>query len=221
MKTVTVKGVGRASAPVDTVELSFHIQARDKDYAAALETADRRTAALTAALEQAGFPARELRTGGFHVSTEYESVCDDRGNYHSEFVGYNCSYDQLLRFGFDPARLGEALAAAAQSGAQPELQLHFTLEEPEPLQAELLRSAARNARARAELLAAASGRSLGELQRIDYDLSRLDFNSQTLMDMGELPMAGGGAMTAKRSFAALRPQDVQLQDTAVFVWELL
>ena len=32
MKTVTVKGIGKASAPVDTVELSFRVWAKNKSY---------------------------------------------------------------------------------------------------------------------------------------------------------------------------------------------
>ena len=140
MKTITVKGVGKVSAPVDTVELRFHIQAKDQIYDKALETADQNVSALEAALRAAGFPAEDFQTAGFHVSTEYESVCDDKGNYRTEFTGYSCSYDQLLRFDFDPARLGEALAAVAASQAQPELQVQFTVKEPEKLQAELLRA---------------------------------------------------------------------------------
>ena len=123
MKTVTVKGVGKASAPVDTVELSFHIWAKDKRYDKALEAADQKVSALETALRAVGFPAEDFQTVGFHVNTEYESVPDEKGNYRTVFSGYNCSYDQLLRFGFDAARLGEALAAVADSQAQPELQV--------------------------------------------------------------------------------------------------
>ena len=132
--------------------------------------------------------------------------------------------NQLLRFDFDAARLGEALSAVAASKAQPELQVRFTVREPEKLEAELLRSAAENAKARAEILCAAAGKTLGELQRIDYDLSRLSFQSETMMDLAEcaMPQMANGAMKAKRSFgAALRPQDIDLRDSAVFVWEIL
>lgn len=224
MKTVTVKGIGKASAPVDTVELSFRVWAKNKSYDKALEAADKKVAALEAALSAAGFPAANFQTAGFHVNTEYESVPDEKGNYRTVFSGYNCSYDQLLRFDFDAARLGEALSAVAASKAQPELQVRFTVREPEKLEAELLRSAAGNAKARAEILCAAAGQRLGELQKIDYDLSHLNFNSATMMDMAEcaMPQAANGMLKAKRSFgAALRPQDIDLQDTAVFVWEIL
>ena len=223
MRTITVKGVGKASAPVDTVELSFRLWAKDKEYDTALESADKKVTSLEAALSAAGFPAADFQTAGFHVNTEYESVRDKNGNFQTVFAGYNCSYDQLLRFDFDAARLGRALNAVAESRTQPELQVRFTVREPEKLEAELLRSAARSARARAETLSAAAGSRLGELQRIDYDVNRLNFHSETVMDMAEnAPQMAGGMLKAKRSMAAaLRPQDVELQDAAVFVWELL
>ena len=221
MKTITVKGVGKASAPVDTVELSFRLCAKDMCYDTALHAADQKVAALEAALCGAGFPAADFQTAGFHVNTEYESVCDEKGNYQSVFAGYSCSYDQQLRFDFDPVRLGDALNAVSASGAEPELQVSFTVREPEKLEAALLRSAAERARARAEILCAAAGRRLGELQRSDYDVNRLNFQSETSMDMACLPQAVGNGM-AKRSFSAsFRPQEIDLQDAAVFVWEIL
>lgn len=224
MKTVTVKGVGKVSAPVDTVELSFHLFAKHKDYEKALDAADKKVSGLEAALTSVGFAAADFQTVGFHVNTEYESVRDKNGEYRTVFAGYNCSYDQLLRFDFNAARLGEALGAVAESKSQPELQVRFTVREPEKLEKELLRSAAESARVRAEVLAEASGKKLGELQRIDYDVTRLNFYSETGMEMADcMPQMANGAMAkAKRSFgAALRPQDIELQDTAVFVWELL
>ena len=53
MKTVTVKGVGKVSAPVDTVELSFRLWAKDKDYDAALEASASKVEALEQALRAA------------------------------------------------------------------------------------------------------------------------------------------------------------------------
>ena len=54
-------------------------------------------------------------------------------------------------------------------------------------------------------------------------MNRLNFQSETMLDMEAMPQAmANGALKAKRSLsAAFRPQDIELQDTAVFVWELL
>ena len=79
------------------------------------------------------------------------------------FAGYVCTYEQRLCFDFDVARLSKALNAVAKSKAQPELNVSFTVKQPELLQAQLLENAAESARTRAEILCRASGMRLGEL----------------------------------------------------------
>ena len=69
MKTITVKGVGKASAPVDTVELSFRIWEKNKDYAAALKGASDKVDALERALVRAEFPKEDFQADSFHVNT--------------------------------------------------------------------------------------------------------------------------------------------------------
>ena len=220
MKTVTVKGIGKVSAPVDTVELHFRLWHKDKDYSRALDAAARKVDELEKALASAGFPAEDYQTTGFHVNTEYEGVRDEKGEYRNVFSGYVCAYEQQLRFPFGTIRLGEALNAVAASKAQPELNVSFTVKSPEALQTALLENAAGNAKTRAEILCRASGVRLGELQQIEYDFSHLSFRSDTMMEMEcAAPMLAG---QAKRSMANnLRPQDIDLQDSAVFVWEII
>lgn len=220
MKTITVKGIGKVSAPVDTVELSFRLWAKDKDYSQALDAAAKKVDALEKALAEAGFSAEDYQTTGFHVNAEYEGVHDEKGVYRNVFSGYVCSYEQQLRFAFGTVRIGEALNAVAESKAQPELNVSFTVKSPEELQTALLENAAENAKQRAQILCRASGVRLGELQKIEYDFSHLNFRSNTMMDMEcAAPMM---AAQAKRSMANnLRPQDIDLQDSAVFVWEIL
>ena len=222
MKTITVKGIGRVSAPVDTVELSFRIWQKDKDYETALKGASDKVDALEKALVRARFSKEDFQSDSFHVNTEYESVRDKNGEYRNVFAGYVCTYEQRLRFDFDVTRLGRALDAVAKSNSQPELNVSFTVKQPELLQEELLKNAAASAKTRAEILCRAAGARLGELQTIEYDVPHLNFRSNTVMDVAEcaMPMLAGGK--AKRSMAAnFRPQDIDLQDSAVFVWELL
>ena len=94
--------------------------------------------------------------------------------------------------------------------------MSFTVKEPQTLETALLQAAAANARRRAEVLCAASGVKLGALRSIDYDFHDLPLRSQTTMDA-----AGGPMLTAKRAMAEnLRPQDLRLEDSAVFTWEI-
>ena len=90
-KTITVKGVGKVSTRPDQILLTLNTEARDKEYEAAVEQASRQSEALTAAVKSAGFAQEELKTTRFNISTEYESVRDDQGNYRQVFCGYQCS----------------------------------------------------------------------------------------------------------------------------------
>jgi uncharacterized protein YggE len=218
MRTITVKGIGKISAPVDTVELSLRLWAKEKVYDEALDLAAEKVEALENALKNAGFTGKDFQTVGFHVNAEYESVRQPNGGYENVFAGYVCSYDQRLRFDFDNKRLGLALNAVAESKAQPELNVAFTVRNPELLDAELLQSAGESARLRAEALCKAAKVQLGELQKIDYDFRHLNYNSAT-----EMVMDGGPRLAkASRAMAVnLNPADIELQDSAVFMWEIL
>ena len=217
MRTITVKGIGKISAPVDTVELSLRLWAKEKNYDEALQLAADKVEELERALKRAGFAEQEYQTVGFHVNTEYESQRQPDGNYQNVFTGYVCNYNQRLRFDFDNKRLGAALNAVAESKAQPELNVSFTVRNPEKLDEALLQAAGESARLRAEALCKAAGVTLGELQRIDYDFHQLNYGSQTEMVMDSAPRM---AMKARMMAVNLKPADIELQDSAVFVWEI-
>ena len=56
------------------------------------------------------------------------------------------------------------ISAIANSGANPELSIAFTVRNPAKVSEELLESAALNARAKAEILCRASGSEMGQLK---------------------------------------------------------
>lgn len=210
-RSVTVTGTGRLSLPPDTIQMTILLIAKDPDYAAMMQDADRRYAALISAAESAGIPAEQLRTTGFQVDTEYQHLPDENGNYRQVFAGYVCRHSLLLEIGMDLKLLGAVLSAAEQSGAGPELHFAFTLRDQAAVHEKLLRLAAEHARQDAEILAAAAGAKLGKLTAVRY--------------RDEQPAyAGGGVMlraAAKMNdSAAITPDQIQAEESAVFVWEL-
>ena len=95
------------------------------------------------------------------------------------------------------------------------LELSFDFES-EQLAAILSAVAAANAREKAEILCRASRTELGDLLSIDYNWGELRVESRTRYGYDTLE-----CITAKRSsMPALRPDDIDLRDTAVFVWEI-
>lgn len=218
MRTITVKGVGSVSARPDYIILSLAIETQEKEYDDAMQKATERINSLEAASQKVGFEKGDLKTTSFNVSTAYESVKDRSGNYKREFVGYNCSYRLKLAFDFDSMRLADVLSAIGGSGGKPELSIAFTVKDAAKVSEELLMSATKNAREKAEILCIASGAELGKLQSIDYNWDELNIVSRTSYEMEDCIMP----MMALRECAApdIEPDDIDLHDTATFVWEI-
>lgn len=214
-RTITVKGVGTASVKPDQVEIRLSLNAKNRNYDKAMEQAAEQIAAIKSALETAGFAKDCLKTTNFHVSTVYDRVRDKNQNYITVFDGYECSHTLKLVFDFVSSRLSGALSAVAQSGVNPEIQISFTVKNPEGVNALILQDAAANARQKAEILCAASGVKLGKLLTIDYNWAEVDFVSRTTYNYGDCMVKA-----AAPSAVEIDPDDIKASDSAAFVWEI-
>lgn len=216
-KTITVRGTGKISAKPDLISLSLTVEAKNVDYAAAMEQAASDAETVVAAVRDAGLPGDALKTAHFNVRTEYESVHDDRGNWKNVFAGYAVSHGLALSFPLDLEILSALLGSLGSSGANPQLGISFTLADPEKARREALEAAVRDAREKASVLASASGAALGELTSVQYNVSSRELVSPTAFE------ADGAAMP-RMAKASVRlnaaPQDIDVTDDAVFVWEI-
>ncbi len=213
-RTITVKGVGSASTKPDFVSLSLRVSETDTDYQNAVNGANKRVFALENAVVGVGFDKTDLKTLSFNVETNYENVEQPNGRYRRVFAGYNCVYGLKLSFDLDALRLANTLTAISKSGSEAEVDVRFTVKDPESVKAELLKSAAQNARAKAEVLAEASGVALGELLAINYDWTEVMFASETRFARSY------GADMLNEAMPEFTPEDIESSDSAAFVWEI-
>lgn len=214
MRTITVKGVGTASTPPDLVVISLNISEQAREYVAAVNGANERIEKLQAAISSVGFDKTDLKTLSFNTETHYESYRDNNGDYKERFKGYDCDYRLKLSLDFDAKRLAETLSALANSGANAEQSISFTVKNPERVSAALLKSATENAREKAEVLCAASGVTLGELVSIDYNWGEISIQSRSVYGDTHYLAAPAAAMPE------FEPEDIDSRDTATFVWEI-
>lgn len=214
-RTITVKGTGNTSVKPDQIEVSLTLKALNPDYDAAMQQASGLLAALRTALQEVGFAEDDLKTSSFDVRTEYEGFHDKDGNYQRKFTGYSCVQSMALRFDFDTRLLSETLTAISDCVANPELNVSFTVKDPECVREELLRKAAENARSKAEILADASGVKLGELVTINYSWGEINICSP--MSFGVESNCMAKASRVSMDFA---PQDIEVSDSATFVWKI-
>ena len=218
MRTITVKGVGNVSAKPDYISISMTIESVDNNYDKAMDGAARRIENLKSAAVSVGYEKEALKTISFNVETRYENVRDRQGSYKREFAGYACVYRLKLAFDFDSKQLAKVISAIANSGANPELSIAFTVKNPAKVSEELLESAAQNARAKAEILCKAAGTELGQLISIDYNWGELNIVSRTSYEMEDclMPLAAMDKCCAPE----IEPDDINVSDTVAFTWEI-
>ena len=216
-RTITVKGMGRVSTAPDYVVISMSLEAHEQDYEATMELAAKKIEQLNASLEEIGFEKKSVKTTNFNVRTDYERVKDRSGNYKSVFNGYICSHRLKVEFDFDTKRLAQTLYAISRCLAQPELSISFTVKDPSAVNKELLRSATINAKEKAQILCEASGVELGQLLTIDYNWGELNIVSHTdyMLEEKCMAMPVGGLADMD-----IEPDDIDVSDTATFVWEI-
>ena len=212
-RTITVKGVGSASAKPDQVQITLTLHAKSPVYEKAVEMAAIQLDAITASLMPCGISKGDVKTTRFGADAEYGQKKDSHGNDTRVFTGYRCEHRLVLAFGFDTQVLAQVLNALAGCKAHPELSIQFTVKDPNALKKDVLAAAAADAGEKAEILAKASGVRLGELQRIDYSWSEISLYSDTEYSVPT------GAMACERAMD-LEPDDVRLNDAVTFVWAI-
>lgn len=216
-RTITVKGMGRVTTAPDYVVISMSLEAHERDYEATMELAAKKIEQLNASLEEIGFEKKSVKTTNFNVRTDYERERDRNGNYKSVFNGYICSHRLKVEFDFDTKRLAQTLYAISRCLAQPELSISFTVKDPSAVNKELLKSATVNAKEKAQILCEASGVELGQLLTIDYNWGELNIVSHTdyMLEEKCMAMPVGGLADMD-----IEPDDIDVSDTATFVWEI-
>ena len=217
MRTITVKGTGSVSIKPDYVVLSMALETRSDNYEKAMREASIKIDELKSVIEGMGFEKDCLKTTDFNVSAEYENKkCD--GTYQRIFSGWVVRHHLRLSFDLDTKALSRALVTVAACIADPELSVSFTVKNPADVNEALLKSAAENARKKAEILCKASGVTLGSLISIDYNWSEVNVYSRTHY---------GAECDTLRACAAdsysvdIEPDDINASDTVCFVWEIL
>ncbi len=215
-RIITVKGIGKASAKPDYVEISMSLHTCDRNYDRAMDLAGQHIQHLTETICAIGFAKSDLKTANFNVRTDYQNVKDRNGNYNRVFNGYVVDHGLKLEFDFEMQRLSQALSAIAGCLSNPDLSIRFTAKDATGMNEEMLRSAAVNARRKAEILCEASGVKLGQLLNVDYNWGELEIYSKTQYRVAEECMPYAAASRG----IDIEPDDIDVSDTVTFVWEI-
>ena len=204
------------SVPPDYIALALELKTLDPDYEKMMELASERYEVLGRTCDELGFAEDAMKTVDYEVSTETKQIRHENGDYERVFVGYSCEQTIDLYFDFDADRLTQVMTAISRCAAKPLLSVGFTVKDPEAVREELLRSATRNARQKAEILADEAGVKLGQLISINYDWADIQFYSPTSVS----PRQGKYDQVLRMSARSIHPENIKESDNAAFVWEI-
>jgi uncharacterized protein YggE len=218
-RTIRVTGRGKMNVKPDTIELNIFVSKVYPEYAEAMEASAEMTEVLKAAAERAGFDPRDLKTTGFSINMNYEGVYDEKGNWKNKFAGYRYDHNLALRFDADNVKLGKMLWELSDCGADAEISINHTVKDPEPVRNELLAKAVKDSRTKAEVLAAASGVSLGDIISVDYSWGEMQIYNRTVDNL-TFGSNSKISMTEESFDMDIEADDIHIRDTVTVIWEI-
>lgn len=160
-RTISVTGTGTVESAPDMATLMIGVTTQGATAAEALTANTAATEAVIARLTASGIAARDMQTSNLSINpnwTGYDSSTPT-------ISGYVASNMLTVRVRALDAT-GAVLDAAVADGANTLNGLTFGLADPEPAYNEARKEAVADAKAKAELLAAAAGVSLGQVLSI-------------------------------------------------------
>lgn len=203
---ITVTGRATRRVTPDIATWSAATEAKGETQRAAFATCSKQLAALVEAVGKEAGPDAEVSATGVYVSPEW----DERGRKR---IGYVAGASVTIRGGLEEAgRLGQvALDANAVRLDGP----GFTVANADGIRDELRAEAVVAARATAERMAAAAGRTVGAAIRIS------DQADGSQIVWGVQPKYARAAMEMSADAPPLEPDAQDIEATAIVVFELL
>jgi uncharacterized protein YggE len=160
---ITTSGEGRVEVAPDIAWLSFGVTARQPTVAAARDEVARGVAKLIELARRAGLKDEHIATAALSVNPEFDWEPETR---QRRLLGYSVSRQITLRL-TDLGKLGELTEQALGLGVTDASPATFDTSRRAELEAEALAAAARDARARAQVVADALGVRVGAPWRIE------------------------------------------------------
>ena len=149
----------------------------------------------------------------------YEGVYDEKGNWKNKFAGYRYDHNLALRFDADNVKLGKMLWELSDCGADAEISINHTVKDPEPIRNELLAKSVKDSRTKAEVLAAASGVSLGDIISVDYSWGEMQIYNRTVDNL-TFGSNSKISMTEESFDMDIEADDIHIRDTVTVIWEI-
>lgn len=158
--TVTASGNGEVLGTPDEATMSFGVTRHNEDAGVALSKASAVAARINKTLERQGIAKEDMQTTNVSVYPDYKN----KGG-KAVIDGYRASIDIRAKVK-NLEKLGDVISALTKAGAQNVNGPSFDIGDDAPYRAEALKKAVDDARAQAQAMAEAAGKTVGDVSSI-------------------------------------------------------
>lgn len=193
--TVYVSASGKFEAPPDTAVVQFNIAAQEKTTAAAYERASRAAQQVRELLHTNGIDLKAAEIGYFSIAPVFDYTQPKR-----KVIAFRVSSSVTLKLK-DLSKVPSVVEQLSNLDVTDSNSLSYTLDDLDAAKTKAVENAFARARAEGRALAAAGGRSLGEMVYGAVDVADPQSIARPLMAMRAAPMAAGGAPAPTEDFS--------------------
>lgn len=194
---ITVSGTGETQISADTAIVSLGVNARDKDVLAAQQKANAIIASIREAMTSLGIPEDCVNTDYMNIYAIYDYQDDQE-----EVMAYNAGSTLAIKVTSMDA-VGEVIDSAFAAGANTLNGISFSASDTDAAKAKSLKKAVADAKAKAEILAEASGLKINRIDLIteggtfSYDNTVSNFSARGLAEEKEMDAGSTVVRAAK------------------------
>ena len=207
-KTIRVMGTGLVKTVPDTTRLSFSVDSVHDSYENAYDEAAVGNKGLRETLEKLEIPKESLKTSNFSINKATEWRKDKR-----VFIWFRLEQSLAIELPLDSVITSKVMSALGAAWPELEVNIAFIKKDVHDVKLQILESAVKDAREKAEVIAATLGHKLGGIVSVDYSRRSIDINYR------EEPMGVYDACCEKSS-VDYTPDDIEAGDTVETVWYL-
>ena len=210
-KTIRVMGTGFVKTAPDTTRLSFEVDSLHDTYEKAYAEAAVGNKNLRDTLEKLDIPKDSLKTTNFSITKETEWR---RKEDKYVFVGFKLRQKLAIELPLDSIITSKVMSALGNAWSELEVNISFIKKDTHDIKLQIVESAVKDAREKAEVIATTLGHKLGGIISADYSKRSIDINYHE-----ENYYAGDCEMSESQSID-YTPDDIEAGDTIETVWYL-
>ena len=175
MGTIKVLGQGEVKFSPDLTRVSVEIEARHKTHQAAFDAGVKNTNHIKDILAEHGLDRELAKSTRFDVSKHEVNKKIEKGQWEWVVIGYDIKQSFVIELEMGCPQLTALISQIGREISGVEVELGFAVKDVESAKLKVIEAAVKDAQRKAEVMAAALGKKLGDVSSVTYGDSDDDY----------------------------------------------